>query len=485
MSGTFMSDDRNNGGDGDAAPAAPGSDLGDLDEPDLQGGAPPDSGLTFIGRDSALARTVGRPLLHFLHIETSAGILLLAATIAALIWVNSPAGDSYAHFWHTPIDISVSDFVIFDEDLHGLVNDALMALFFFVVGLEIKREMVTGRLRRLRDAMLPAIAALGGMVVPALVYVGFNLGGDNLNGWGVPMATDIAFAMGVVSLVGRWIPGWLRLFLLTLAIVDDIFAILVIAIFYSSGISLGWLGLAVALCVLIAVLTRIRVWQWPIYMFIGVIVWWATLNSGVHATIAGVALGLLTPGKPLQRDTDARSVALWLNDKPSISVADIRRANFGIAESRSVCERLEVALHPYVSYIIVPIFALANAGVALSGDSLRAAATSSVTIGVALGLLAGKTVGVSGFTLLATRLGLSSLPVGVSRLHVVGVGMVAGIGFTVALFVTALAFDGSAAGDEAKIGVLVASLVAAVLGLIVLRLAGRRVLATFTAPGAG
>ena len=477
-----MSDDRNNGGDGDAAPADPDLDAGGPNERVVQSGAPPDSGLTFIGRDSALARTVGRPLLHFLHIETSGGVLLLVATIAALIWVNSPVGDSYTHFWHTPIEVSVSDFVIFDEDLHGFVNDALMALFFFVVGLEIKREMVTGRLRRLRDVMLPATAALGGMVVPALVYVGFNLGGDNVNGWGVPMATDIAFAVGVVSLVNKWVPSWLRLFLLTLAIVDDIFAILVIAVFYSSDISLGWLGLAVILCALIAVLTRIRVWQWPIYMFIGVIVWWATLNSGIHATIAGVALGLLTPAKPLQRDTDARSVARWLNDKSSISVADIRRANFGIAESRSVCERLEVALHPYVSYLVVPIFALANAGVALSGDSLRTAATSTVTIGVALGLLVGKTVGVSGFTLLATKLGLSSLPVGVTRLHVVGVGIVAGIGFTVALFVTALAFEGSAAGDEAKIGVLVASLVAAVLGLIVLRLAGRRLLATLATP---
>ena len=478
-----MSKDRNIGGDGDAEQPDPAA--GEHQGGEVRGaGSPPDSGLTFIGRDSALARTVGRPLLHFLHIETSAGILLLLATVAALLWVNSPVGDSYIEFWHTPIEISVSDFVVFDEDLHGFVNDALMALFFFVVGLEIKREMVTGRLRRPRDVLLPAVAALGGMAVPALVYVAFNLGGDNLNGWGVPMATDIAFAVGVVSLVGKWLPGWLRLFLLTVAIVDDIGAILVIAVFYSSNISLGWLGLAALLCVLIAVLTRIRVWQWPVYMLIGVFVWWATLNSGVHATIAGVALGLLTPAKPLQRDSDARSMARWLQEKSAISVTDIRRANFGIAESRSVAERLEVALHPYVSYLIVPLFALANAGVALSGDSLRGAATSSVTIGVAMGLFVGKTVGVSGFTLLATRLGLSSLPTGVTRMHVVGVSIVAGIGFTVALFVTALAFDGSPAGDEAKIGVLVASLVAAVVGLVVLRMAGRRLVKTaFAAPG--
>ena len=469
-----MSDDRNIAGAGDAELPALDADVLAREETGLSGGAPPDSGLTFIGRDSALARTVGRPLLRFLHIETSGGILLLIATAAALIWVNSPVGDSYNDFWHTPIEITVSDFVVFEEDLHGFVNDALMVLFFFVVGLEIKREMVTGRLRRPRDVMLPAVAALGGMAVPALIYVGFNLGGDNLRGWGVPMATDIAFAVGVVSLVGKWVPGWLRLFLLTVAIVDDIGAILVIAIFYSSDISLGWLGLAVGLCVLIAVLTRVRVWQWPVYVLVGAFVWWATLNSGVHATIAGVALGLLAPAKPLQRDSDARSVARWLQDKASISVTDIRRANFGIAESRSVAERLEVALHPYVSYLIVPIFALANAGVVLSGDSLRGAVSSPVTIGVALGLLVGKTVGVSGFTLLATRFRLSSLPAGVTHLHVVGVAIVAGIGFTVALFVTALAFGDGAAGDEAKIGVLAGSLVAAVLGLAVLRFAGHR-----------
>ena len=469
-----MSNDRNIAGDGDAEWVDPDVGAREQHENEVPEGAPPDSGLTFIGRDSALARTVGRPLVRFLHIETSGGILLLIATAAALIWVNSPVGDSYNHFWHSPIEIVVGDVVVFDEDLHGFVNDALMVLFFFVVGLEIKREMVTGRLRRLRDMMLPIVAALGGMVVPALIYVGFNLGGDNLRGWGVPMATDIAFAVGVVSLVGKWVPDWLRLFLLTVAIVDDIGAILVIAIFYSTDISLGWLGLAAGLCVLIAVMTRVRVWQLSVYMVLGLVVWWATLNSGVHATIAGVALGLLAPAKPLQREVDARSVARWLQDKPTISVIDIRRANFGIAESRSVAERLEVSLHPYVSYLIVPIFALANAGVVLSSDSLTNALSSSVTIGVALGLLVGKTVGVSGFTLLATRFRLSSLPAGVTHLHVVGVAIVAGIGFTVALFVTALAFNGGAAGDEAKIGVLVGSLIAAVVGLGVLRFAGCR-----------
>lgn len=443
-------------------------------EPQDQSEFPSDDKLTWIEGDSTLARKVGRPLMRFLHIETSVGILLLAATALALIWVNSPIGDTYERFWHAPIELSASDFVVFDEDLRGLVNDVLMTLFFYVVGVEIKREMTTGRLRQRRVVLLPTVAAIGGMVVPALIYIGFNLGGDHLGGWGIPMATDIAFAVGVVSLVAKWVPDWLRLFLLTLAVVDDIGAIIVIAIFYSSDIELGWLGLAVGLCVLIAVLTRVRIWQQPIYTILGVAVWWATLNSGVHATIAGVAIGLLTPARPLQREAEARSIARWLQLKPVVTPADIRRASRGIVESRSVAERVEEALHPYVRYLIIPIFALANAGVVFNADSLRTAASSSVTIGVALGLLVGKTVGVAGFTLLATRLGVSSLPAGVTPLHVIGVAIVAGIGFTVALFVTALAFGGSAVGDEAKIGVLAASLVAAVLGLIVLRLAGRR-----------
>ena len=466
--------DQHNGGDpGALLPGAGPAPHEGGNRGDGVGSEPPDSGLTWLGRDSAVARTVARPLVRFLHIEASGGVLLLIATAAALIWVNSSVGHTYFDFWNTPIELSVRDFVLFDEDLHGFVNDALMALFFFVVGLEIKREIITGRLRRLRDIMLPSVAALGGMVVPALIYVGFNLGRDSLDGWGIPMATDIAFAVGVMSLVSKRVPGWLRLFLLTLAIVDDIGAILVIAIFYSESLSLSWFGLAVGLCVLIAVLTRVRVWSGPLYMFLGIVVWWATFRSGVHATIAGVALGLLTPAKPLQSESDARAVARWLQNKKTILLTDIRRAGFGIAESRSVAERLEVSLHPYVSYLIVPIFALANAGVVLSADSLTAAVSSSVTIGVALGLLVGKTVGVAGFTWLSIRLRLASLPADVTRMHVLGVSLVAGVGFTVSLFVTALAFGGSSFGDEAKIGVLAGSLVAAVLGLGVLWLSGR------------
>lgn len=481
----------------------------DLEELE-QDGKPPDDDLTWIGRDSVLARLLARPLLRFLHIEASGGILLLVATAAALIWVNSPGGESYFDFWHTPVYLTLGNITIFDRDLHALVNDAFMALFFFVVGLEIKREIVTGRLSRLRNVLLPVGAAIGGMVVPALIYFAFNAGSEDVIGWGIPMATDIAFAIGVVSLLGRRVPSWLKLFLLTLAIVDDIGSILVIAIFYTTNISLPWLFFAIMLCVLIAVCTRVRVWHAPIYVLLGVAVWWATFRSGVHATIAGVALGLLTPAKPLQNDANARSVARWLERKKSINLRDIRRAGFSISESRSVAERLEMVLHPYVGYLIVPIFALANAGVPLSGALLRTSLTSRVTLGVVLGLVVGKTVGVTFFTWLFTKIGLGSLPKGVNFLHVLGVSIVAGIGFTVSLFVTVLAFEEdidfhaaesvaeteylapasensdadsevrlapwarSPADDEAKIGVLAGSFIAFLGGLGMLWLAARR-----------
>lgn len=428
------------------------------------------SDLTFMGRDSALARRVGRPLNKFLAVQAAGGVLLLIATAAALIWANSPWSDSYERLWHTYIDIKIGDFEIFHENLEHFVNDALMALFFFVVGLEIKRELVTGRLRNPRDAMLPAFGALGGMVVPALVYVAFNLGGDGAIGWGIPMATDIAFAVGIVSLLGDKVPRALKVFLLTLAIVDDIGAIAVIAIFYSEGISVGWLLGAVGIAVAIWIMRQLRVWYIPVYIVAGVFFWWATYKSGVHATIAGVILGLMTPAKPLQTEEEAGKIADWLRDKEEVFLVDVRYASFNIAESVSVAERLETAIHPITSYLVIPIFALANAGVPLSGDILSNAASSPVTIGVALGLVLGKAVGITAFTILATKLKVAVMPRSMTNTNLLGLALVAGIGFTVSLFITGLAFTGDAAVlvDEAKIGILFGSLVAAILGLIVL-----------------
>lgn len=401
------------------------------------------SDLTFIGRQSGLARFVGRPIKRFLAVQAAGGILLIVATIVALVWVNSPWGDSYDSLWGSTVDIYVGGVEIFgNHSLASFVNDALMAIFFFVVGLEIKRELVDGQLRKLEDAALPAVAALGGMVVPAAFYFAINAGGVAEKGWGIPMATDIAFAVGVVSLLGDRIPRKLTVFLLSLAIVDDIGAIIVIALFYSSGISFGWLMASVVLVAVILLLKQLRVWYIPVYVLLGAIMWWTTYRSGVHATIAGVALGLLTPAKPLQSDEDTRTVARWLRDKPEVFPIDVRYAGFRIRESVSVAERLESALHPITSYVIIPLFALANAGVRMNGAIISAALQSRILWGIVVGLVVGKTVGITVFTLVATKLKIAKRPRELTTRHLVGLAMIAGIGFTVSLFVNNLAFAG-------------------------------------------
>lgn len=429
------------------------------------------------GGDTRLARAVARPMVRFLAQETASGVLLLIATAAALIWVNLPGelGESYHHLWETHFELAIGDWQILDKPLEAVVNDALMVLFFFVVGLEIKSELVVGDLREPRVAALPAIAALGGMIVPALVYVAITSGGPGTNGWGVPMATDIAFAVGVLALLGPNVPQRLKLFLLTLAIVDDIGAILVIAIFYTTNIRFDWLSLAIVLVLAIVLLQRYRVWYTPIYALLGIVVWYATFKSGVHATIAGVVMGLLTPATPLLGPRAFENVEDVLSGEranPSV----IFDANWKMRESVAVTTRMASLVSPWTSFVIVPLFALANAGIELSGDRLADAASSRVTLGIIGGLVIGKTFGVFSFTWLAVRSGFASLPDGVTMRHVLGGGAVAGIGFTVALFIAKLAFvddDGEPLPilDQAVMGILVASLLATVLGWLILRTA--------------
>lgn len=427
----------------------------------------PLSDLTFLGGSSRLARFVGRPIMQFAAIEAAGGVLMLIATVVALVWVNSPWQDSYYDFWHSHLSFSVADYH-FDESLEHIVQDGLMAVFFFVIGLEIKREFVTGQLRDPRFAALPAVAALGGMVVPALVFFAFNIGGPGQDGWGIPMATDIAFAMGVLSLLGNRISRQMKVFLLTLAIVDDIGAILVIAIFYTSDLSGNWLLTAAVLLGGILVLRRLHVWYLPVYLVLGVAFWLAVLESGVHATIAGVILGLITPAKPLQSEEEARRWANWLQMQDVVHLDDVRRVGFHIRESQPVSQRIEELLHPIAGYIIIPVFALSAAGVELSGDVLSDAVTSPVTRGVVIGLVVGKTAGISLFSWIAHRLGWVTIPKSLTGLHMVGLAMVAGIGFTVSLFISRLAFDDQAVADESRIGILVGSLIAAVVGLAIL-----------------
>ena len=386
-----------------------------------------------------------RPIARFLALESASGLLLLAATAVALIWANSPWKDTYSTFLGHHVSLNAGP-IDLHSDVQEFVNDALMAVFFFVVGLEIKRELVKGELRDRRTAALPVVAALGGMIVPALIYVAINAGSSTTHGWGIPMATDIAFAVGVVALLGNRVPVALKLFLLSLAVVDDLGAIAVIAIFYTSSIAFGWLLGAAGLFALIIGLRLLRVPSMIPYLLLGVVAWYCMFKSGVHATVAGVTLGFLIPLSPMRGQVGRPSMA----------------------------ERLENAIHPWSAYLIIPIFALCNAGVILTIDALSNAASSTVTWGVALGLVVGKTIGVAATSLLAIRLGVVNRPRGVSNLHMLGIAMAAGIGFTVALFVTNLAFTDAAFADQSRIGILGASLVAALGATVILRLAAAR-----------
>jgi NhaA family Na+:H+ antiporter len=426
--------------------------------------------------DRAVPRRVVQPLQSFLEEETSSAVLLLGAATLALAWANSPWRQSYFDLWDTVLTLRVGDWQL-SGDLRHWVNDGLMSLFFLVVGLEIKREFLTGELRDPKAAVVPVAAAFGGMVVPAVIYLALNAGGEGAHGWGVPMATDIAFALGVLTLAARRAPASLKPFLLTLAIVDDIGAILVIAVFYSTGISPIALLVAAALVGTIVVLQRFDVQATVVYLALGVAVWVALYESGVHPTIAGVLLGLLTPAVPFQRpravSEEAVRVAETTLDDPEPPDADapewLRLARLS-REAVSPLARVEATLHPWTSYLIVPLFALANAGVALSADALQDAATSRITLGIVLGLVVGKLIGITGASLLMVRTGLGRLPASCTWRHIAGLATVAGIGFTVSLFIADLAFGGGPLKDQAKVGILAASLVAGALGLVTFRL---------------
>jgi NhaA family Na+:H+ antiporter len=385
------------------------------------------------------------PLQRFLHAEASGGVVLLAATAAALMWANSSAGEGYDAFWHTELRIGAGAFGI-TEDLQHWVNDLLMALFFFVVGLEIKRELVVGELRDRRAAALPAVAAIGGVVLPAALFLLIVGSGPAQAGWGIPMATDIAFAVGVMALLGNRVSAGAKLFLLSLAIVDDIIAITVIALFYSDDIAVTWLAAAVIVLVLVAAAWRVGLTRWWLHVPLALIAWVAVFNSGVHATIAGVALGLLVPARPIN--------------------------------GREVLVAIEHRLHPVAAYLVVPLFALANAGVDLGGEVLGEAAGSRLAWAIVAGLVVGKILGVAGAAHLAVRFGWGTLPEGTRFPTVWGLAALAGIGFTVSLFIAGLAYDDPALVNEAKIGILVASAIAGVLGaLLLLRAARRRIIA--------
>ena len=407
-------------------------------------------------------RRLGEQFREFMHMEMAGGVFLMVATVIALVLRNSALGDSVDHFWHAHAIIQIGPVTI-DESLTHWVNDGLMAIFFFVAGLEIKRELVVGELRDPRRAALPAVAALGGMVVPAAIYTLVNFGGDGAGGWGIPLATDIAFAVAILAMVGRRLPSGLKVFLLSLAIADDIGAVMVIAVFYSSSISGIWLAIACGLVALVLLMKRADIWFVPAYTVVGVALWVAMFESGVHATLAGVILGLLAPA--VARKPEPTQVDI----EPSVPLGVLREVLTDARETVPITDRLIHILHPWTAFVILPLFALANGGVEISAGGLADAATSPITLGIVFGLVLGKMIGIVVATWIAVASGLGSLPAGVTWRAVTGVSLLAGIGFTVSLFITGLAFDDPAMRDAAKLGVLAASIIAGGLGSAILR----------------
>ena len=380
------------------------------------------------------------PVARFLKTEEGGGFALLAGSIVALLWVNVFGIGGYESFWHTELTIGIGQASI-SEDLGHWVNDGLMTLFFFLISLEIKREVVHGDLRRPRQAALPLIAATGGVAVPILIFLALTAGTSATSGWGIPMATDAAFAIAALALLGDRVGVGAKLFLVTIAVVDDVLAIAVIAIAYTSELSLPWLLAAIGLLAAIVAMRRLGIATiWP-YAIVGVLVWIATFESGVHATIAGVALAFLTPARPVG--------------------------------GRRVIEELEERIHPLTSFVVLPVFALANAGVEIGGDALGEGDGARVALAVALGLVLGKLIGISAATMLAMRLRIAVLPEGVDIRSVIGIAALAGIGFTVSLFIAALAYDDPLLVESAKLGILGGSVVSAMIGVALLAPGGR------------
>jgi NhaA family Na+:H+ antiporter len=414
---------------------------------------------------------------RFVQSETSSSILLFGATVVALVWANSPWSASYFALWKLPLRIGRRP--LLSMDLYHWIDDGLMVLFFLVVGLEIKREIVKGELASFRQAALPITAALGGMILPAILYFALNRSGPDARGWGIPMATDIGFAMGVLALLGKRIPSNLRVFMLALAIVDDVGAILVIAFFYTPKISLSALAVAGGLLVLLVV---IAMRQAPISVFlvVGVCFWAAVLSSGVHATIAGVILGLIAPIQPkFPPEELAESAELLLTSfRDQILSQDKVSAEATLSEldqllrgTDSIAERLERSVHPWVCYLVLPLFALASAGVNLSAEKLTLAISSPIALGIVLGLVVGKAVGITAFSFLAVQSKIAGMAEGLTWAGIAGVAILAGVGFTVALFITSLSFGDETLVATAKVAVLAASLAAGLIGYFYLRFA--------------
>lgn len=422
-----------------------------------------------------------QPFRRFVRTESSSGVVLLLAAVFALVWANSPWAESYHHLWESPVRLSFGTREV-GLSLHHVINDALMAVFFFLVGLEIKREVLVGELASRRAAALPIAAAIGGMLVPASIYLVINRGGPGEMGWGIPMATDIAFALGVLALIGRGVPVGLKVFLAALAIVDDLGAVLVIALFYTNELNVGALSFAAAALGVLVLMNRLGVRQPGAYALVGLLLWSAFLTSGVHATVAGVLAAMTIPARTRINSSEfLRSGRAVLDEferaridgrgvlSNARELAAIQTLESRCESAQAPLQRIEHDLQLWVAFGVMPIFAFANAGVSFGGHGLETA-LHPVTVGILLGLLLGKPLGIVFFSWLAVRSGAASLPGGVSWKGITGIGFLGGIGFTMSLFIATLGFgEGSSLLDFARIAILAASLVAATAGWLLLR----------------
>lgn len=425
-----------------------------------------------------VADQIVKPTQRFFKKEASSSLLLLAATVIALIWANSQNGEIYHTFWHTEISVVFGDYYVSKTLVHW-INDGLMALFFFTVGLEIKREILVGELAAPKKALLPAIAALGGMLVPGAIYFAFNTGSNYISGWGIPMATDIAFALGAIALFGRKLPAGLRVFLAAFAIADDLGAVFIIALFYTKEIAWHYLivCLFLTLCLALANFFWIR---WAlIYAFLGLAIWFFVLGSGVHPTVAGIVVSLFIPArgrydtdrflqnineliKEFECEEQSCGYSILLNQEHLHTVHAIELACHDV---ETPLQRLLHTLHPWVAFLVLPIFALSNTGVTLEGISFSEAATHSVSMGIVFGLVFGKPLGVTLFSFLAVKLKAASLPQNVKWSHIIGASMLGGIGFTMSLFISDLSFSSLNIINYSKMAILTGSLLSALIGI--------------------
>jgi NhaA family Na+:H+ antiporter len=427
------------------------------------------------------------PFEEFIHRQTTSGFLLMAFAVLALILANSALAESYLHLSHVSIGFNIGGWAM-EKSLQHWVNDGLMALFFFVVGLELKREILVGELADIRAAMLPVLAAIGGMVVPAAIYYAVNVDGGAVRGWGIPMATDIAFAIGALVLLAHRVPKALITFLVALAIVDDLGAVIVIALFYTEKLDVSMLTIAAGLLALLVTLNFGGIRRPLPYFLIGILLWLALLKSGVHATLAGVMTALTIPARPkYDPELFSQRVKELIerfdnSSRPSMSImknveqrAIVQTLENGVKLVETPLQRLEHSMHLPVAFLVIPVFAFFNAGIPLELDALGTTLSHPVTLGVMLGLVLGKFIGIAGVSWLALKLGLGQLPAGTSMSQIAGVALLGGIGFTMSIFIAELGFVGQPEKLlMAKTGILAASLVAGVGGYLWLRVVGNR-----------